>query len=180
MAAKLAVAREGLILRGLVLGLDVGGELVEFFDRAVHRRSCRIQDELGVVDVFLHALPVSGVILVESVKLLGGRELARVLWFDALMRRYVGRRRGRGLGVGTGGRDGKRRGTKQAGDHQRPRGRKAKERILSRHRRRGKSTASSEPGGAVSSEPGPAREASGVRASANQRPPTTRDVAVHE
>jgi len=100
MAAKLAVAREGLILRGLVLGLDVGGELVEFFDCAVHRRSCRIQDELGVVDVFLHALPVSGVILVESVKLLGRRELARVLWFDALMRRYVGRRRGRGLGVG--------------------------------------------------------------------------------
>jgi hypothetical protein len=117
MAAKLAAAREGLILRGLVLGLDVGGELVEFFDCAVHRRGSRIQDELGVVDVFLHALAVNGEILVESVELLGRRELARVLRFDALMRRYVGRRRGRGLGVSTGGGDGERRGTKQAGDH---------------------------------------------------------------
>lgn len=65
MAAKLAVAREGLILGGLVLGLDVGGELVEFVDCAVHRRGGRIQDELGVVDVFLHALAVSGEVLVE-------------------------------------------------------------------------------------------------------------------
>ena len=79
MAAKLAAAREGLILRGLVLGLDVGGELVEFFDCAIHCRGGRIQDELGVVDVFLHALAVNGEILVESVELLGRRELARVL-----------------------------------------------------------------------------------------------------
>jgi hypothetical protein len=35
MACGLAVARGGLILGGLVLGLDVGGELVEFFDCAV-------------------------------------------------------------------------------------------------------------------------------------------------
>ena len=66
MACGLAVARGGLILGGLVLGLDIGGELVEFFDCAIHRRGGRIQDELGIVDVFLHALAVSGVVLVGS------------------------------------------------------------------------------------------------------------------
>jgi Thioredoxin-like len=33
--------------------------------------------------------------------------------------------------------------------------------------------------GDVSSEPGPARKASGVRATANQRPPATRDISRH-
>ena len=63
MAAKLAVAREGLILRGLVLSLDVGGVLVEFFDCAIHRRGGRIHDQLSVVDVLFHALAVSGEVL---------------------------------------------------------------------------------------------------------------------
>jgi hypothetical protein len=44
MSAKLAAACEGLILRGLVLGLDVGGELVEFFDRSVDRLDGRVHD----------------------------------------------------------------------------------------------------------------------------------------
>src|SRR2546423_10087867 len=39
---------------------------------------------------------------------------------------------------------------------------------------------SSEPGGAVSSEPGPARVASGVRAPANQSRPATQNIASHE
>jgi len=33
---------------------------------------------------------------------------------------------------------------------------------------------------AVSSEPGPVREANGVRVTANQRPPATRNVPSHE
>jgi len=42
------------------------------------------------------------------------------------------------------------------------------------------SAVSSESGSAVSSERGPVREANGVRATANQRPPATRNVPFHE
>src|SRR5450759_1600766 len=41
-------------------------------------------------------------------------------------------------------------------------------------------TVSSEPGGAVSSEPGPVREANGVRAPANQRQSAPQDVTSYE
>jgi hypothetical protein len=49
-------------------------------------------------------------------------------------------------------------------------------RRLTRHRGIGNRAVSSEPGGAVSSEPGPVREANGVRAPANRRPPATSDI----
>jgi hypothetical protein len=42
------------------------------------------------------------------------------------------------------------------------------------------SAVGSESGGAVSSEPGPVREANGVRATANQRPPATQYIPSYE
>ncbi len=66
MAAKLAAGCEGLILRALVLGFDVGAKLVEFFDRSVDRRGGRVQDEFGFIDILLDALAVGGVVLVEG------------------------------------------------------------------------------------------------------------------
>src|ERR1700687_1399211 len=132
MAAKLAAGCEGLILLSLVMGFDVGAKLVVLFDRSVDRRGGRVQDQLGLVDVLLDARAVSDVLLVEGGELLVRRRLARVFRLDALMRRYDhGRGDGRGLGVSTGGGDGKRStercGKEQAADHRGPRGRKAKD-----------------------------------------------------
>src|SRR6202171_3956555 len=106
MAAKLAAGCGGLILRALVLGFDVGAQIVEFFDGSVDRRGGRVQDELGLVDILLDARAVSDVLLVEGGELLVRSRLARVFRLDALMRRYDhGGGDGRGLGGSTGGRE---------------------------------------------------------------------------
>src|SRR5450755_1031923 len=150
MAGGLAAARGALILSGLVLGLDVGGELVEFLHCAIACRGRGIDDQLGFVDILLDALSVSVEVLVEGGELLRRAELARIFGLDALVGRdddRTGGGRRRGLSVCLGANGGKRRGEqcgkKQAGDHRGPRRQETKGRILSRDRSRGKYAASS-------------------------------------
>src|ERR1700681_3635290 len=130
MACELAVAREGSILRGLVLGFDVGGELVEFVDRRVASSDRSIHHRLGIFDVLLDARAVGGVFLVEGGNPRGRRQLAWELRLYAVMRRYVGHGDGRGLSIDISSDNRKggseRHGKKHAGDHGGPRERKAK------------------------------------------------------
>src|ERR1700736_4490814 len=150
MACELAVAREALILRGLVLGFDVGGELVEFVDRCVASRDRSIHHRLGIFDILLDARAVGGVFLVEDGNPRGRCQLAWELRLYAVMRRYGGHGDGRGLSIDVGSDNRKggseRHGKKHAGDHGGLASGRQKQYILCRRRRRGKSAVSSEPG----------------------------------
>src|ERR1022692_816840 len=130
MACELAAALERLILRGLVLGLDVGGELVEFLDSAITSVDSRIRHRLGVRDVLFYALAIGGVCLVEGSDSGVRPQIARELRLDAVMRRYRRhcdrRRLSADLRANEGKRHSERHGKEQTEDHEGPHVRAAK------------------------------------------------------